>query len=294
MNEKIACHCTPGCAFRLPLVPKCAEIEADWPRCQSALVVDAGAGLPCQHEGCRPESSHRSRAHRPDGLLLPGPAAAEQGTRCGCTSSGTASRRSNVARTGRAAVGVRPAADAGGRRAGASGSASGWRRTASTSSTSSPLQRAYNTGMAIARITGHRDRRHRRPAGDQRAAEGGRRRTDPERAAARGVTHRDIKAKFEADPIWDNLPGSEIERALPRAHRARRSTRSSQRTRARRWRSPATAASSSRTSRTSSGLRSDFPFYCFNASITSVRAQDDRRALWRLNDLGHLDGMPMT
>jgi broad specificity phosphatase PhoE len=42
------------------------------------------------------------------------------------------------------------------------------------------------------------------------------------------------------------------------------------------------------------GLRSDFPFYCFNASITSVRAQAERRVLWRLNDLGHLDGMPMT
>jgi len=36
----------------------------------------------------------------------------------------------------------------------------------------------------------------------------------------------------------------------------------------------------------------DFVFYPFNASITSVRAQGDRRVLWRLNDIAHLQGMP--
>ncbi len=36
----------------------------------------------------------------------------------------------------------------------------------------------------------------------------------------------------------------------------------------------------------------DFVFYPFNASITSVRAQGDRRVLWRLNDIAHLEGMP--
>ncbi|MBI2912969.1 MAG: histidine phosphatase family protein [Chloroflexi bacterium] len=40
------------------------------------------------------------------------------------------------------------------------------------------------------------------------------------------------------------------------------------------------------------GLERDFIFYPFNASITSVRAKGDRRVLWRLNDVGHLDGMP--
>ena len=95
---------------------------------------------------------------------------------------------------------------------------------------------------------------------------------DPNEPLPEGVTHRDIKAKFEADPTWDNLPGSESSAHFRDTHRAARSTRSSRTTRARKSRLPATAASSSRTSRTCSGLRSDFPFYCFNASITSIRA----------------------
>jgi probable phosphoglycerate mutase len=41
------------------------------------------------------------------------------------------------------------------------------------------------------------------------------------------------------------------------------------------------------------GLDSDFPFYAFNASIASVRALGERRALWRLNDIAHLDGLPV-
>ena len=40
------------------------------------------------------------------------------------------------------------------------------------------------------------------------------------------------------------------------------------------------------------GVERDFVFYPFNASITSVRAKGERRVLWRLNDVGHLDGMP--
>ena len=40
------------------------------------------------------------------------------------------------------------------------------------------------------------------------------------------------------------------------------------------------------------GLERDYVFYPFNASITSVRANGDRRVLWRLNDVAHLDGMP--
>jgi len=41
------------------------------------------------------------------------------------------------------------------------------------------------------------------------------------------------------------------------------------------------------------GLNTDFPFYAFNASVTSIRALGEKRALWRLNDIGHLDGMPV-
>ena len=40
------------------------------------------------------------------------------------------------------------------------------------------------------------------------------------------------------------------------------------------------------------GLERDFIYYPFNASICSVRARDDRRVIWRLNDVSHLSGMP--
>lgn len=40
------------------------------------------------------------------------------------------------------------------------------------------------------------------------------------------------------------------------------------------------------------GVRQDYMFYPFNASITSIRAKGERRVIWRLNDVSHLDGMP--
>ncbi len=40
------------------------------------------------------------------------------------------------------------------------------------------------------------------------------------------------------------------------------------------------------------GLQGDVYFYPFNASITSVRALGNRRVLWRLNDIAHLDAGP--
>jgi broad specificity phosphatase PhoE len=40
------------------------------------------------------------------------------------------------------------------------------------------------------------------------------------------------------------------------------------------------------------GLDRDYIFYPFNASIHSVRAKGDRRVMWRLNDVSHLEGMP--
>ena len=39
-------------------------------------------------------------------------------------------------------------------------------------------------------------------------------------------------------------------------------------------------------------LPRDFVFYPFNSSINSVRAQDGRYVIWRLNDISHLDGLP--
>ncbi|MFQ5473922.1 MAG: histidine phosphatase family protein [Dehalococcoidia bacterium] len=40
------------------------------------------------------------------------------------------------------------------------------------------------------------------------------------------------------------------------------------------------------------GIPRDYVFYPFNASITSIRGKGDRRVIWRLNDVSHLDGMP--
>ncbi|KKL02145.1 hypothetical protein LCGC14_2626660, partial [marine sediment metagenome] len=40
------------------------------------------------------------------------------------------------------------------------------------------------------------------------------------------------------------------------------------------------------------GLDRDIVFYPFNAGITSIRAQGERRVIWRLNDVAHLDGLP--
>jgi len=40
------------------------------------------------------------------------------------------------------------------------------------------------------------------------------------------------------------------------------------------------------------GIPRDYVFYPFNASITSIRAKGERRVIWRLNDVSHLDGMP--
>ena len=40
------------------------------------------------------------------------------------------------------------------------------------------------------------------------------------------------------------------------------------------------------------GLERDFIYYPFNASICSVRAHEDRRVIWRLNDVSHLADMP--
>ena len=156
---------------------------------------------------------------------------------------------------------------------------------------SSPLQRAYNTGLAIARHTGHEIivvddlQEINEPLKDVPA--------DARQPLPDGVTHRDIKAKFEQDPVWDNLPGSEGS-----MHFRERITSAID---------GIVADNPGRKVAVTChggviqsyvgiilGLRTDFPFYCFNASITSIRAHGERRVIWRMNDLGHLDGMRMT
>jgi len=154
----------------------------------------------------------------------------------------------------------------------------------------SPLQRAYNTAMAISSLTGHGVQivddlqEINEPLRGTRADPG---------MLPEGITHQDIKRRFEQDPVWDHLPGSEPSAAF----------------RERISRAIDTIVEENPGKRVAVvchggviqsyvahvlGLRTDFPFYAFNTSITSIRAWRDRRALWRLNDLGHLDGMRIT
>lgn len=156
---------------------------------------------------------------------------------------------------------------------------------------SSPLTRAYDTGAAIARITGHEIivvddlQEINEPLKEQPR--------DPQQPLPPGVTHDDIKAKFEQEPTWDNLPGSEPSRHF----RERISRAIDQIVADNPGRKVAVTCHGGVIQSYVGmilGLRTDFPFYAFNASITSIRALGDRRVLWRLNDLAHLDGMKMT
>ncbi len=102
----------------------------------------------------------------------------------------------------------------------------------------------------------------------------------------------EIKARIEANPTWDSFPQAEA--SLHARNRVRNAM------------DEIIAANAGKRVAVVChagviqmyvamvlGIRSDFPFYPFNASITSVRAQGDRRALWRLNDISHLEGMPV-
>jgi broad specificity phosphatase PhoE len=156
----------------------------------------------------------------------------------------------------------------------------------------SPLQRAYNTGAAIAQRLGLEVRvlddlqEINEPA---RGARG----VDVEAALPAGFSHDDMKRRFEANPTWDNLPGSE-----PSAHfRARISGAIDQIVAACPGQKVAVACHGGVIQSYVAhilALPTDFPFYSFNASVTSIRAHGDRRVIWRLNDLAHLEGMRMT
>ncbi len=156
---------------------------------------------------------------------------------------------------------------------------------------SSPLQRSYNTGLAIARLTGHDitvvdDLQE---INEPARLDG----VDMEVALPDGVSHDEVKRRFEQEPTWDNLPGGEssahfrdrIRRAIARIVDGNPGRRVA-----------ITCHGGVIQSYVADvlGLKSDFPFYCFNASITSVRAAGDHRVIWRLNDLAHLEGMKMT
>jgi len=156
---------------------------------------------------------------------------------------------------------------------------------------SSPLQRAYNTGAEIAK----RLNLEIKVLDDLQEINEPLRGTEinPEEILPPGMSHDDIKRRFEVDPTWDNLPGNEKSAAF----RARISSAIDQIIAENPGKKVAITCHGGVIQSYVGhvlGLRSDFPFYAFNASITSIRAAGDRRALWRLNDLAHLDGMRMT
>jgi probable phosphoglycerate mutase len=164
----------------------------------------------------------------------------------------------------------------------------------------SPLQRAYNTGAEIAHRLGlemtvlddlqeinEPMRRNGELAGDVPPL------GENVIVLPEGVTHDDVKREFEQNPKWDTLPGSEksgpfrarIKRAIDRIVEESPGKKVA-----------VTCHGGVIQSYVAEvlGLHTDFPFYAFNASVTSIRAYGDRRVIWRLNDLAHLEGMRMT
>jgi probable phosphoglycerate mutase len=155
----------------------------------------------------------------------------------------------------------------------------------------SPLQRAYNTGAAVAERLGLTVQ----VLDDLQEINEPLRGTtrNPEDELPSGMTHEEMKRRFEEDPTWDNLPGAEKSADF----RARIVRAIDQIIADNPGKKVAIACHGGVIQSYVGeilGLRSDFPFYCFNASITSIRAAGERRSLWRLNDLAHLDGMRMT
>lgn len=155
----------------------------------------------------------------------------------------------------------------------------------------SPLQRAYNTAAPLARRLGQEIRVLDDLQEINEPTRAGS--IDPNEPLPDGVDHREIKARFEQDPTWDNLPGGESSAAF----RARISSAIDQIVNECPGQRVAVVCHGGVIQSYVGvvlGLKSDFPFYAFNASITSIRAWQDRRALWRLNDLAHLEGLRMT
>ena len=157
----------------------------------------------------------------------------------------------------------------------------------------SPLQRAYDTGNEVAKRLGltvkvlddlQEINEPLRLHGEA---------FDENLPLPAGVSHDDIKRKFEANPTWDNLPGSERS-----AHFRERIVGAIDQIVAECPGKKVAVACHGGVIQSYVahilGLSSDFPFYAFNASVTSIRAHKDRRVLWRLNDLAHLEGSRMT
>jgi broad specificity phosphatase PhoE len=155
----------------------------------------------------------------------------------------------------------------------------------------SPLQRAYNTAVPIAKRTGL----------EIKVVDDIQEINEPDRDGSidpnlnrETADHRAIKARFEAEPTWDNLPGGESS-AHFRERIARGIAQIVEECPGKRVAIACHGGVIQTYVAMVLGLdKNDFPFYAFNASITSIRAWQDKRALWRLNDLAHLEGVRMT
>jgi probable phosphoglycerate mutase len=155
----------------------------------------------------------------------------------------------------------------------------------------SPLQRAYHTAAPIARRLGLEIR----VIDDlQEINEPMREGSVDPNANRETADHAAIKARFEREPTWDNLPGGESS-----AHFRERIGRAIAQIVEECPGKKVAVACHGGVIQTYVAMvlgleKNDFPFYAFNASITSVRAWRDKRAIWRVNDLAHLEGVRLT
>ena len=150
---------------------------------------------------------------------------------------------------------------------------------------SSPLRRAQETARAIAGAANLKVR----TLDDLREVDLGQAQTDYE-----AFTEEDARAlrdRIAKQPTWDSFPGSEGS-AAARRRIVGAMDRIIEECGGERVAVVAHAAVIQTYVSHVLGLEHDFVFYPFNAGITSIRAQGDRRVIWRLNDIAHLDGMP--
>lgn len=149
----------------------------------------------------------------------------------------------------------------------------------------SPLLRAQQTAEAIAGAAGL----SLRTLEDLREVDLGEARRDYDSYTDEEA--RALRERIAAAPTWDSFPGSEGSAAARRRVVAA-VDRIIEECPGRRVVVVAHAAVIQTYVSHVLGLDRDFVFYPFNAGITSVRAQGDRRVIWRLNDVAHLDGLP--
>ncbi|HEY5640925.1 MAG TPA: histidine phosphatase family protein [Dehalococcoidia bacterium] len=149
----------------------------------------------------------------------------------------------------------------------------------------SPLRRTQETAFAIADVTGLEVR----PKADLREVTLGQPDFDIRKLPI--AEQRKIEHEVLTDGTWDAFPGSEGSAASRKriqgvldeiiaAHPGQRVA------------AVAHAAFIQTYVSMVLGLDRDFVYYPFNASICSVRAHEDRRVIWRLNDVSHLSDMP--